>query len=313
MFITSLLSGITQRCNQRYLSNHEPRYEDWIPSALDETGIPQRIYQICLRGNQEDAETVLQTLPDEVKNNIAHLKTNNPGWDYHLICDKEAENFISTAFGESILSYYRRIDKRYGSARADLLRYLLLYQNGGVYLDLKSTLDKSLSNNLLNNDKFLLFYWDNVKGGNRHCLIPNYIEQGEILQGFIISSPKHPFIRSVILQVLSCIDHYNPYLDGIGWTGVLNTTGPALYTKTIYNEVSLADTSQKKLYRAGRPFQDFGYKVNFYRDTTPGAYQKKLSFTDYRKQSVPVVIHPNALIDRINRTYLRIMTSFKNR
>ena len=175
-------------------------------------------------------------------------------------------------------------------------------------MDLKSTVTESLSDHLRGDDRFLLFYWDNIEGGNHHFLIPDYIEGGEMLQGFIISARRHPFLRSVILQVLKNIDRYNPYTDGIGWTGVLNVCGPAMYTKTLFEAARNADVSQPSLYRNGRPFQDFGFRVSFRQDTRAGSYQKNLSLRDYRKETVPVVVGPDRLMNAINRPYLKLLS-----
>lgn len=308
IFPTSLLSRLTDVANRHNQVRSQADYDGWLPPAEEVVGIPHHIFQICLRGREEDAETVYNSLPDSFKNNIKALKELNPGWDYHLICDKEANNFILRHYGDTVYDYYSRIDAHYGAARADFLRYLLLYEFGGVYLDLKSTVTESLSGHLRGDDRFLLFYWDIIAGGNHHCLIPDYIEGGEILQGFIISAKRHPFLRSVITQVLKNIDNYNPYTDGIGWTGVLNVCGPAMYTKAIYNETLNASAHQPALYRKGRPFQDFGYLVSFYQATEPGAYQKNLSLRDYRKETIPVVVGPNGLLNFINRPYLKILS-----
>ena len=307
MFLTSLLSRLTDSCNRCYLSKASPDYDSWVPEASLSSGIAPNLFQICLRGKNEDAETVYKSLPDNFKKNIAYLKENNPGWDYQLVSDKDAEDFILKYYGDVILRYYHKIDNVYGAARADFLRYLLLYEKGGVYLDLKSSVKESLSGLIDEKDRFFLFYWDNMVGGNRHCLVPDYIENGEMLQGFIICARRHPFLRSVIIQVMKAMDHYNPYTDGIGWAGVMNITGPVIYSKTIYYESCQESPARNLCFRQGRPFQDFGYQVNIYQDATPGTYQKNLSLKDYRKQSVPVIKGPNLLMNAINVLYLKIL------
>ena len=54
----------------------------------------------------------------------------------------------------------------YGAAKADLFRYLLIYAYGGVYLDLKSTVEKPLSESLSGNESFILSHWANSDYGN---------------------------------------------------------------------------------------------------------------------------------------------------
>lgn len=62
----------------------------------------------------------------------------NPGWEHRLYNSAKAERFIADHYGVGTLAAYLRIGPEYGAARADLLRYLVIYKHGGVYLDLQS-------------------------------------------------------------------------------------------------------------------------------------------------------------------------------
>lgn len=308
MFLTEFLSQKTLASNRRNVPSPE-RYEAMLPLMELSPGIPGNIFQICLRGPGSSSSMLYAQLPEAFIHNIDSLKSRNPQYHYQLVSDEEAEAFIKTTYGEAILSYYHRIDSHYPAARADLLRYLLLYAKGGVYLDLKSSFDAVLSERLKKEDRFLLFYWDNIAGGQRHCLIPDRIPKGEVLQAFIISAKGHPFLRSVILKVLYNIDNYNPYTDGVGWSGVVRTTGPALYTETIY-DATQADGAAG-LFREDLPFANFGFKVNFQGDYTPGQYQKQLSLRDYRKCCRPVVRSRNPFSQFINVMWLKILDLYR--
>jgi len=77
--------------------------------------------------------------------NISAIKNLNPGWEHRLYDDKECSDFIKEHYGTDMQNLYKRINPSYGPARADLFRYLLIYKIGGVYLDMKSTTTKPLS------------------------------------------------------------------------------------------------------------------------------------------------------------------------
>ena len=98
----------------------------------------------------------MSDLPHEIEQNIAHLRQSNPEYEYHLFDDEEIRAFILEHYGEVIWGYYQRIAPPYGAARADFFRYLLMYQLGGVYLDIKSSLDRPLREVLRDDDQFLL-------------------------------------------------------------------------------------------------------------------------------------------------------------
>jgi hypothetical protein len=161
----------------------------------------------------------------------------NPAWIHQIYDDADIEAFIAAVYGRRVLSYFHRINPKYGAARADLFRYLLLYKYGGVYLDIKSALNKPLDSVLQSDDSFVLSQWCN-QGGEEHAGwgLARELESvsgGEFQQWHIVTAPGHPFLRAVIDQVLSNIDRYNPWLHGTGSSGVFRVTGPVAYTLAI--------------------------------------------------------------------------------
>lgn len=272
--------------------------------------IPNNIFQICLRGRNSSASDVLNLLPDSFLENIQTLSSRNPAFIYQLFSDNEAEDFIKSQFGTELLKYYQRIDKQYLAAKADLLRYLLLYAQGGVYLDLKSTVDHPLHGRIRPDDQYLVFYWDNLPNGQHHCLIPDSIPKGEMLQAFIVAAKGHPFIREVIIQSLARMDSYNPYKDGVGWTGVLQTTGPVVYTQTIFSLIQ-SEGVDSALFREDLPFNNFGFKVSFQGDYNPGQYQKQLSLRDYRSCSRPVIKSNSPGLQYANVAWLAMLRLYR--
>ena len=121
-------------------------------------------------------------LPHEIEQNIEHIKRLNPEYEYHLFDDEDIKAFILEHYGEVIWGYYQRIAPIYGAARADFFRYLLVYQLGGVYIDIKSSLDKPLKEVLRAEDQFILTHWDN-RPGEQYEGIGIYPELGTLPRG----------------------------------------------------------------------------------------------------------------------------------
>jgi mannosyltransferase OCH1-like enzyme len=130
--------------------------------------IPRVIHQTFYR----------KQLPESIRQNIAHLKGQNPSFELRLYDDADAKDFIRDEFVTAILERFLRIRPEYGAARADLFRYLLIYARGGVYLHVKSTTTRPLEEVLRPNDRFLLSHWANRPGEEhegwvtRMCAIP---------------------------------------------------------------------------------------------------------------------------------------------
>lgn len=191
-------------------------------------GIPKLLHQTNSIG----------ALPNAMRDNIAELRRLNPDWDVRLYDDHATETFVAEHYGSGMLAEYRRIDRRYGPARADLFRYLCLYKLGGVYLDLKSTATKPLNDVIQPDDVFLLSQWQEGPASPRHDwglhTKLRHVEGGEYQQWFIVAAPGHPFLFAVALRVLRNIEAYHPKWGGVGKPGVLALTGPIAYTLAIH-------------------------------------------------------------------------------
>lgn len=238
-----------------------------------------------------------EVLPSEIRENINKLKELNPDWKYCYYNDDDMETYIKRNFPE-VLEFYQRINPKYGAARADLFRYLLMYKEGGVYLDIKSSFSRPLDNTIKPTDKFLLSHWINGKGERFedwgiHPEISN--PKGEYQQCFIVATQGHPFLKAVIENVLGNIDIYSPYTHGVGRLGVLRVTGPIAYT------LSITPLLYSYEYRLIQGDKDMGFIYSIY-DSIPSKVHGELFKTNYYSLAEPVVQY--GLIEKIARLKL---------
>lgn len=160
---------------------------------------------------------VMQTWKD--KNIPAHWKSSQnairnimPHWKYVLMTDEDNRNFCAKHFPD-FLPIYDSFE--YGIMRADAIRYMWLYINGGLYLDLDIEVTKPFDD---------LFYEDHdiygVRSGNYKKFYTNAI---------MASKPRVPFW-------LKCIEDMKvPYRTWqIGkHLKVMRTTGPLMLSKML--------------------------------------------------------------------------------
>jgi hypothetical protein len=179
----------------------------------------------------------LKLLPDELGANLDAIRALNPGWELRVHDDADIVSFIGRTYGPSVLAIQSLIDSRYGAARADCFRYLCLYAEGGVYLDLKSSTLVPLDTWLRADDRFIVSQWDNGPGAKYEDwgLQPElrHVPGGEYQQWFIASSAGHPFLKAVVEAVLRNIAGYGPLPARYGRYGVVRITGPITYTLAI--------------------------------------------------------------------------------
>jgi inositol phosphorylceramide mannosyltransferase catalytic subunit len=204
-----------------------------VPAFPLGDAIPRILHQIVMRPAFEKGQ-----LPQRLQENMAHLRALNPGWEYRVYDDDDIAAFIKANYPPVIWEYYERIDPRYGAARADFFRYLLMYKVGGVYLDIKSSANKPFDSVLRDDDRFLLSKWHLPNGdyeqteGFIHDL--RHFKGGEFQQWHVICAPGHPFLKAVLETILANIDTYDPFLHQTGKRGVLRVTGPITYTMVIH-------------------------------------------------------------------------------
>ncbi|MEI7251196.1 glycosyltransferase family 32 protein [Pectobacterium versatile] len=188
--------------------------------------VPKKIHQIYTKG--------VHNLPEEILESIEKLKEINPGWEYYFYDETHIIEYIDKHYGKEMLSIYSSIDPKYGAARADLFRYLLIYIEGGVYLDIKSSCSIPFDEAIKENCEILLCSWDNKECGcdrnmGLHKAL-DFLTCGEYQQWNIISVPKSPYIKSAIDEVVHRLKRYKPWIYGVGMKGVLNTTGPVPFS-----------------------------------------------------------------------------------
>lgn len=177
-------------------------------------------------------------LPEYVENR-KKMADLNPDWRLKLYFSPDREEFIRANYDSEILKAYLSIDYRYGAARADFFRYLVVYAEGGLYLDIKATALKPLNNVLRTDDKFLVARWpDRIDGVDLTAIGQHKeLEFPEYQNWFILSIQKHFALQFVIEQVLRNLHDYRPFQVGVGKSGVLRTTGPIAYSKAVHEFV----------------------------------------------------------------------------
>jgi mannosyltransferase OCH1-like enzyme len=177
------------------------------------------------------------SIPADLQANIDSLRSMNPGWLIKIHTDADIERYIHGIGNQHVQRAYQRLHPAYGAARADLFRYLVLFQEGGVYLDMKSTCEQPLDKLAGAEGGFLLAQWDN-DAGERHEAwgyedTPVDLAGGAFIQWFLLSRPGHPFLAAVLELVAGRIERYSPFRDGVGKQAVLKTTGPIAFTEAI--------------------------------------------------------------------------------
>ena len=193
--------------------------------------VQKKIYRIWL-GCNKNKECGGRSLDMKLLEKSQKL---SPDWEQVIIYDEDAKSFLEKEFGKDnkITKAFYLINPKYGAARADLLRYLLIYKYGGLYLDVKSCIKGPIPE--MPKDKDM---WVSNWNAQKHLF-----KNGEYINWYIYARKGCPILKEIIERVIYNIYtlHENPNLNiNIGdkqdtKTNVLSITGPIALTIAINN------------------------------------------------------------------------------
>lgn len=152
------------------------------------------------------------------------IKKFLPNWNYVLMTDSDNLSFVEKYFPD-FLSFYNNF--KYPIQRADAIRYMWLYVNGGVYMDLDFELTKNLEV-LINDNKYTYYPQTDI-------YLVEYTKNGKfaVTNSFMISKPRNPFWLKVIDEMKKDIKWYYKITR---FTTVYESTGPSMLTR-VYNNM----------------------------------------------------------------------------
>lgn len=140
-----------------------------------------------------------RTLPARMQRATDSWRDRNPGWDYCFATDTQARAAVESAgFGAA----YDQLPP--GAFRADLWRYCVLYEQGGVYADM---------------DTVCRYPMDRLLGPDDGFVVAHDANPIRLFNAFLCARPKHPILWTVLNHIASAPIPQNPQ-------GLYDITGP---------------------------------------------------------------------------------------
>lgn len=173
--------------------------------------IPKLIHKVII---VDDGK--MPQLPEEMNKAIETWYRINPGYKVKLYSGESCENYIKQHFDDDILKAYHTL-KPY-SYKCDLMRHLIMYNEGGWYTDARMECYKSLDDLDALNKEF-------------YVCVDTPQQQLCMTTGFIGSIPKHPISKKMIDIILWNIANRHYGMD------CLAPTGPGAYINACIDHV----------------------------------------------------------------------------
>ncbi|KAL9600854.1 MAG: hypothetical protein Q9219_002896 [cf. Caloplaca sp. 3 TL-2023] len=177
------------------------------------------------------------------KNDADHVRTwmdLNPEYRYELLTDGSAETYVQDNFPDRIAEIYTGINDFI--LRADLIRYLVLLNQGGVYADLDvacvKPIDLWIPSKLRPNSSVVL----GVEVDNDYG--PNRSKQFELVNWTIMARRNQPFMQYLVDRVIENLEKaatkHNTTLAQLKpqRQEVIDVTGPMALTRAAFEYLS---------------------------------------------------------------------------
>jgi len=195
--------------------------------------IPLVVHQVYTQGFEEIPECVRQVMKRNQK--------SNPDYEFRLYDMGQMKEYLRKYTTPILLETFNLINPTCHACIADFFRYVVIYYEGGIYLDIKTEINTPLRDWVHNDIHLSMWPWFS------HSTLEKYYPKDfvfktknrELNQSVLMYPPKHPVLAQVIKKVVRNIQnaHQNKYLKQY----VLEITGPHVYTEVVANNIDRYD------------------------------------------------------------------------
>lgn len=176
--------------------------------------IPKKIHQVWI--NDTFLGNPKRDVPDKWKKSIEMWKYHHPDWEYILWTDDMVLSYLSQ-YHPDIIEHYKNYE--YLIQRADMIRYFILYDYGGVYCDL---------------DMYPLKNIEDMIKCNLNHFVYSANSDNSIINGFMISPKYSPIMKKMQHKLLN---PNKPFFCFGKHLNVMYTTGPAILNELLLNDI----------------------------------------------------------------------------
>jgi mannosyltransferase OCH1-like enzyme len=117
------------------------------------SGIPKIIHQVWINDSWKDP-SLKRDVPEEWKKSIKEWKRTHPDWTHILWTDELVLPYLEKNW-PNYIDFYKNYE--YLIQRADMIRYFILYDFGGIYSDLDLYPTENIEKYLTNNSDYFVY------------------------------------------------------------------------------------------------------------------------------------------------------------
>ena len=212
------------------------------PSSI--SVIPKKVYQTW----------EYRTLGKTHYKQIEKFRDLNPEFDFIFFDAKQRDEYMEKHYAQHpIAKVYR--SGLFGMVKADIWRYCILWERGGLYFDSNRWCTVPLRSLFSDNTRALISFESNVSP-----LLPSpavakllTLPHNNILSWALFYEKGHPFLQKMIENIVDYYPFFQKRIFDSPKQAILKLTGPLMLTKSIYEALEKDP---------GIPFEQAGIDLN---------------------------------------------------
>ncbi len=230
---------------------------------------------------------------------LKKLKEKNPQFNFYFFDDIEMDQYMEQNWSHrKIYEIYK--NSIYGASKADIWRYCILYQYGGVYLDFDSSLNFNLNEIPEHVEEVISFeknsiisqisktytphfkFLSSLSAKNSHLEYPKNL----VIQWLLAFKKEHLILKNVISEIENNYDFFSGKIFDSVHLAIVNFTAPVILTKVVWDYVQTGN----KIFQKGI---DFNGMAKFKDVSSEGIYMQDNSY--YKKFSNHPILYTNPI------------------
>ncbi len=223
------------------------------------------------------------------------FRKKNPEFNFYFYDDIEMDEYMEKNWSHrKIYKIYK--DSIFGASKADIWRYCILYQYGGIYLDFDSSIEFKLSTIPNDVNEVISFEKNKINSQISEDYTPDYKflnnlpqdyrnkihPENLVIQWLLIYKKNHPILMSAIEEIEKNYEFFLGKKFKSAHMAIVNYTAPVILTKVVWDYV----ISKNEIYQKGIDFEN---QVTFKNVSKEGVYFNDESY--YKKFSdTPILL-----------------------
>lgn len=230
---------------------------------------------------------------------FSKLREKNPQFNFYFFNDIEMDQYMEENWSHrKIYEVYK--NSIYGASKADIWRYCILCQFGGVYLDFDSSINFDLQIIPDDVDEVISFEKNSIDSQISKIYTPDFqflsslptfhknikYPKNLAIQWLLIYKKDHLILKNVISEIEKNYDFFSEKIFESVHLAIVNFTAPVILTKAIWDYVKIGN----KIFQKGI---DFDEMVKFKDVSSEGSYMQDTRY--YKKYTNQPILYKNPI------------------